>query len=510
MNGIVPIALFLVGFVAGALLLWLFRAGDARTLRETVANRDARLEKLAGDLAELKEQRTKLEANLDGERRSGAEKLALFETAQQKLSDAFRALSAEALQTNNRSFLDLAKSQLEKFQETAKGDLDQRQQAITQTLLPVRESLEKVDAKIQEMEKSRSGAYAALHEQVRSLADGQSALRSETTNLVRALRQPTVRGRWGEIQLKRVVEMAGMVNHCDFVEQKTIQTDDGRLRPDVRVRLPGNKYIIVDAKAPLEAYLNAVDATDDEVRRGFLKTHAQNIRTHINNLSKKSYWEQFEQTPEFVVLFLPGEAFFSAALESDPGIIEMGVEQQVILATPTTLIALLRAVHYGWRQEAVAVEAKQISDLGKELYKRLADMSAHFFKLGSSLRTTVDFYNKAVGTLEARVLVSARKFKDLKALGIEAEIEPNAPVETTTRTLQAPEMIAVTDGLFPVPDPPALAEDQESEDQLDEGDSDVGSSNREAILDFNAAMPSPVLAETAAAPSSRDTSSDSA
>lgn len=502
MSALVPIGLFLAGFIAGALLLWFFRASDARTLRATVANRDSRLERLQDDFAELKSERTKLEAGLEAERRLSAEKLALFETAQQKLSDAFRALSAEALQTNNRSFLDLAKSQLEKFQEAARGDLDQRQQSIAQTLLPVRESLEKVDAKIQELEKSRTGAYAALHEQVRALADGQSALRSETTNLVRALRQPMVRGRWGEIQLRRVVEMAGMLNHCDFFEQKTIATDDGKLRPDLRVRLPGDKYIIVDAKAPLEAYLNSVDAGDDDTRRGLLKTHAQNIRTHINNLSKKSYWDQFAHTPEFVVLFLPGEAFFSAALESDPGLIETGVEQHVIPATPTTLIALLRAVHYGWRQEAVAVEARQISDLGKELYKRLADMSEHFFKLGKSLNSTVDSYNKAIGSLEARVLVSARKFKDLRALGIESEIEATSPVDINPRALQAPEMTAVTDGLFPVPEAAVVVEDQA-------GEVEVNAASRDAIRDFSSAIPAPVLAETAT-PSKRDGSAESA
>lgn len=501
MSNLLPIVLFLAGFLGGAILVWIFRASDTRALREALANRDAKLDRLQDDFAELRSERATLETQLAGERRSSAERTALLETAEQTLSDAFKALSADALRSNNQSFLELAKSQLEKFQESAQGDLDKRQQVLLQTLQPVRESLEKVDAKIQELEKNRTGAYAALHEQVKALTDGQTALRSETTNLVRALRQPTVRGRWGEIQLKRVVEMAGMLNHCDFFEQQTVSTDEGRIRPDVRVCLPGNKYIIIDAKTPLEAYLNAVETADETERRDFLRIHAQNVRTHIMQLSKKSYWEQFSGSPEFVVLFLPGESFFSAALESDPSLIEFGVEHHIITATPTTLIGLLRAIHYGWQQEHVAAEARQISDLGKELYTRLAGMTEHFFNLRKNLTNTVDSYNKAVGSLEGRVLVTARKFRDMRALGLADEIEQVPQVESAPRMLQAPELTILPGGLFPVPPASAV------EDQAGEFEDGTGAANRDAIADLSSAMPAPLFAETGTPPN-RNSSSD--
>jgi DNA recombination protein RmuC len=360
----------------------------------------------------------------------------VFRVRQRESETAFRALSADALARNNRAFLDLAQSTLAQTQQAARGDLDLRQQAIAEMVTPVRASLEKVDCKIQELEKSRAGAYAALHEQVRGLLETQTQLRSETGKLVTALRTPSARGRWGEIQLKRVVEMAGMLSHCDFVTQTTIASDDGRLRPDLLVRLPAGKTIVVDAKAPLDAYLQAVEAADEPARKARLADHARQVRNHLTALGRKSYWDQFDYAPEFAVLFLPGECFFSAALESDPSLIEAGVERNIILATPTTLIALLRAVAYGWRQENLAQNAAEISALGKELFKRLSDMGEHFNKVGKNLERAVDAYNGAVGSLESRVMVSARKFADLKTAPLGLEIAPLDPVDRNVRRLE--------------------------------------------------------------------------
>jgi DNA recombination protein RmuC len=360
----------------------------------------------------------------------------VFRWRTRETETAFRALSADALAQNNRAFLDLAKSTLAQTQQAARGDLDLRQQAIAEMVTPVRASLEKVDSKIQELEKSRAGAYAALHEQVRGLLDTQAQLRSETGKLVTALRTPSARGRWGEIQLKRVVEMAGMLNHCDFVTQTTVGSDEGRLRPDLLVRLPAGKTIVVDAKTPLDGYLQAIEAPDEAARKARLADHARQVRNHLTALGRKSYWEQFDYAPEFAVLFLPGECFFSAALESDPSLIEAGVEQNIILATPTTLIALLRAVAYGWRQENLAQNAAEISALGKELFKRLSDMGEHFNKVGKNLERAVDAYNGAVGSLESRVMVSARKFADLKTAPLGLEIAPLEPVERNVRHVE--------------------------------------------------------------------------
>jgi DNA recombination protein RmuC len=354
----------------------------------------------------------------------------------QETESAFKALSADALARNNQAFLDLARATLAQTQESARGDLEMRQQAIVELVAPVRDSLDKVDSKIQELEKARAGAYAALHEQVRGLAETQTQLRAETGKLVTALRTPGVRGRWGEIQLRRVVEMAGMLDHCDFVTQTSVASEEGRLRPDLLVQLPAGKIIVVDAKTPLDGYLQALEAPDDQTRKARLADHARQVRAHLTALGRKSYWEQFDYAPEFAVLFLPGECFFSAALESDPSLIEFGVGQNIILATPTTLIALLRAVAYGWRQENLAQNAAEISALGKELFKRLSDMGDHWSKMGKALERAVEAYNAAVGSLEARVMVSARKFAELKTAPLGVEIAELEPVEKCVRAVQ--------------------------------------------------------------------------
>jgi DNA recombination protein RmuC len=395
----VDIASFLfgaaLGLAVGALVAWLAaRVGNARIL-----------------------------ARLEAERQ-----------AERRVRETFSALSAEALRQNNRAFLELAEARLRDAQRSAASDLELRRRAVDDLVRPITAALEKVDGKIREVEKERAASYAGLVEQLKGMARAQQALQAETGNLARALRAPQVRGRWGEIQLRRVVELAGMLDYCDFEEQVTSAGENGCLRPDLVVRLPGGKTVVIDAKAPMAAYLEAMDGPGDEAaRERLLRDHARQVRDHMSALGSKAYWGQFQPAPDFVVMFLPGETFFSAACRHDPSLIEFGVSQQVIPASPTTLIALLRAIAYGWRQERIARNAQEISDLGRQLHERVGTMAGHFEDLRRALDRAVESYNRTVGSLETRVLATARRFREL---GVTTEDLPEGTtIEQTTRAL---------------------------------------------------------------------------
>jgi DNA recombination protein RmuC len=396
---------------------------------------------LRDDLSELRnteaillKRQGELETALQAQQTRNLETQDLLNTAEQRFTDTFKALSSDALKLSQKQFIHLAQSTFQTEQKQAQGELAKREQAVAHLVKPVAESLEKIQGRIGDLEKAREGAYASLKQQVVHLTETQHGLRQETAQLVKALRQPTGRGQWGEMQLQRVVEMAGMQQHCDFTTQTTTTTDEGkRLRPDLVVNLPGGKKIIVDSKAPMAAYLDALEAEKDEERATHLAKHATQVSTHIRQLASKNYQSQFDTAPEFVVLFLPSESFFSAALTQDSTLLEQGVDQNVILATPTTLIALLRSVAYGWRQETLADNARRISEAGRELHKRLATFAGHLSKVGKSLDSSVKSYNSAISSLDTRILPSARKFETLQAAESSTKIENPVGIDSLAK-----------------------------------------------------------------------------
>ena len=464
---------FITGLAIGLIVAWVFsKSRQAQLLAESLADSKAQIASLSErvslreqeiqvisterdqrtaveqglrlELIEAKGLTRELETRLSEERRGSSEKIAELHRIEERLQESFQALSADALRANNQTFLDLARVTLERFQVQAQGDLDQRQRAVEILVAPIKDSLERYDRQIQLIERSRNEAYGSLSRQVESLLVSQQRLESETSKLVNALRMPQVRGRWGEFQLRKVVELAGMSSHCDFVEQENTNTETGRLRPDLIVKLPGKKNVVVDSKAPLKAYLDALEVESEEQRKALLQLHARQIRAHLQSLSNKSYWNQLQDTPEFVVLFIPGEPFLSAAIEYDANLLEDGVKQRVIFATPLTLIALLRAVAYGWRQELIAENARKISDLGKELYDRIATFARHFRSLGQNLSQSVKAYNDTIGSLESRILVSARKFKELGAT-VQEDILEISQIEQEPREVRMSEFLEINE-----------------------------------------------------------------
>lgn len=425
MTDLIPLLLALgVGLCLGSLLSGLWITGRLRPqaqraeatvdeLRTQLETERTALVSIRQAWSEAHQARVVAETRMEDASRQLQEQKALIDRTRQELTGSFQALSGEALKQNSEAFLKLAAVSFETLHIKADRDLGQRQQAIDSLVRPLHESLQRYDDQLRLLEQSRQSAYGGLDQHLRSLAESQQRLQQETGNLVKALRAPTVRGQWGELTLKRVAELAGMVDHCDFAEQFSVTSDEGRFRPDMVVQLPGGRQIIVDAKTVLSAYLDAHEAKNEIQQAEALRRHAAQVKGRMDELSLKAYWTQFDRTPEFVVLFLPGEQFLGAALDQNPGLIEEGFANGIVLATPATLMALLRAVAYGWRQERMTMHAEEAGRLGKELYERMAILAEHMNDVGQALGKSVTAYNRAVGSLETRILPAARRFKEL-------------------------------------------------------------------------------------------------
>ncbi|MFN2562580.1 MAG: DNA recombination protein RmuC [Jatrophihabitans sp.] len=426
-------------------------AGRAAVAQAEAAGRGAVAQAEAA-ARELSEEVARLGATLDVERAAARER---EEWADARLREAFDSLAGEALKRNNEQFAELAAAKLSTAKATADGDLARRQIAIEALVGPLRESLSKVERQLSAVELDRAGSYEKLLEQIGSMRQTNEQLRAETAQLVTALRAPQVRGRWGEMQLRRAVEAAGMTEHIDFVEQQTVASDDGRLRPDLVVQLVGGKNVVVDSKVAFNGYLEAMEAKDEQTRNARLKAHARQLKTHIDQLAAKSYWEHFSPTPEFVVCFVPADAFLDAALREDPALQERAFDQNVVLATPSTLVALLRTIAYTWRQEALAANAAEVHKLGRELYQRLSTMGGHIDKLGRSLNNAVGDYNKTVSSLETRVFVTARRMVELQVVEPGDVIDAPQQITETARSTQAPEVAEQRLVALPKPRVPA-------------------------------------------------------